>query len=124
MLQQQTKSIRAFVGAKDFDISRAFYRDLGFEEIVISEALSLLRSSSMGFYLQKYYVEDWINNTMLFLEVTNVADFWDYLQQLNLPEKYPEVRLGAIKEYDWGRECFIHDPSGVLWHVGEFYPSA
>ncbi|HAS41707.1 MAG TPA: glyoxalase [Microscillaceae bacterium] len=122
MLQQQTKSIRAFIGAKDFDISRAFYRDLGFEEIVISEALSLLRSSSMGFYLQKYYVEDWVNNTTLFLEVTNVADFWDYLQQLNLPEKYPEVRLGTIKEYDWGRECFIHDPSGVLWHVGEFYP--
>ena len=122
MLQQQTKSIRAFVGAKDFDISRAFYQDLGFEEIVISETMSLLRTANVGFYLQKYYVEDWVNNTMLFLEVANISDFWEYLQQLNLPEKYPGVRLGAIKAYDWGRECFIHDPSGVLWHVGEFYP--
>lgn len=20
----------------------------------------------------------------------------------------------------WGRECFVHDPSGILWHFGEF----
>lgn len=121
MLQQQTKSIRAFVGAKDFDVSRAFYQDLGFEEVVISDTMSLLKSGNMGFYLQKYYVADWVNNTMLFLEVANVADFWEHLQTLNLAQKYPGVRLGAIKEEDWGRECFIHDPAGILWHVGEFY---
>ncbi len=121
MLQQQTKSIRAFVGSKDFDVSRAFYQDLGFEEVVISDTMSLLKSGNMGFYLQKYYVADWVNNTMLFLEVANVADFWEHLQTLNLSQKYPGVRLGAIKEEDWGRECFIHDPAGVLWHVGEFY---
>ena len=120
-LQQQAKSIRAFIGAENFDISRAFYQDLGFEEVVISADMSLFRIEGMGFYLQKYYVKDWIDNTMLFLEVANVAEFWEYLQSLNLSEKYPKVRLTPIKEYEWGRECFVHDPSGVLWHIGEFY---
>jgi len=22
---------------------------------------------------------------------------------------------------DWGKECFVHDPSGILWHIGEFF---
>jgi predicted lactoylglutathione lyase len=33
----QAKSIRAFIGAKDFKISRSFYQDLGFKESVISK---------------------------------------------------------------------------------------
>lgn len=58
---------------------------------------------------------------MIFLEVTDVNTFWKQLQLLNLSNKYPEVRIIPIKEYDWGKEFFIHDPSGILWHIGEFY---
>ncbi|PZO24508.1 MAG: glyoxalase, partial [Flavobacteriaceae bacterium] len=28
-----------------------------------------------------------------------------------------------IRNHDWGRECFLHDPSGILWHFGEFFKS-
>jgi hypothetical protein len=42
-------------------------------------------------------------------------------KNLELDNKYKNVRLTAIKEYDWRRECFLHDPSGVLWHFGELY---
>ncbi len=38
-----------------------------------------------------------------------------------LGSKYERVKLTPIKEYDWEKECFMHDPSGVLWHFGEFY---
>jgi hypothetical protein len=75
---------------------------------------------SLGFYLQDAYVEDWINNTMIFLEVDNVKRYWEELVALNLPRKFQGVKLIPIKEYDWGSECFLHDPSGVLWHFGEF----
>ena len=74
----------------------------------------------MGFYLQDAYVKDWIDNTMVFLEVDDVTDFWKQLLIMDLPSKYEHVRIIPIKEYEWGKECFIHDPSGVLWHVGEF----
>ena len=77
-------------------------------------------TEKLGFYLQDYYVKDWVNNSMVFLEVDDVAHYWEELNKLNLPEKYPQVRLTPIKKYEWGRECFMHDPSGVLWHFGEF----
>lgn len=116
----QSKSIRPFIGAKDFNLSRQFYKDLGFEETVLSSNMSVFTTNGLAFYLQDAYVQDWIDNSMLFLEVADVTLFWEELQSLNLPSKYNAVRLVPIKVYDWGKECFIHDPSGILWHIGEF----
>ncbi len=76
---------------------------------------------SLGFYLQDYYVEDWVNNSMIFLEVDSVEYYWNELQGLKLRYRYKDVKLSEIKEEDWGKECFLHDPSGTLWHFGQFY---
>lgn len=114
------KSLRPFIGAKDFEVSRSFYRDLGFKETVISHDMSVFQSGTNTFYLQKYYNKDWVNNTMIFMEVDNVVRFWDELITLDLPAKYKNVRLTPIRNEDWGSECFVHDPSGILWHFGEF----
>lgn len=119
-LQEQALSIRPFVGAKDFMISRSFYRDLGFTEVELSPGLSLFRAGDFGFYLQNAYVRDWVDNTMLFLEVADVQRFWEHLVALGLPSKYENVRLTPIRTESWGRECFVHDPSGILWHFGSF----
>lgn len=120
-MKHQVKSIRPFIGAENFEVSRGFYRDLGFEEIVLFHNMSYFKSDDFGFYLQDAYVKDWIDNTMVFMEVEDVEDFWKQLSSLNLTSKYENVKLVPIKSYDWGRECFVHDPSGVLWHFGEFY---
>jgi catechol 2,3-dioxygenase-like lactoylglutathione lyase family enzyme len=119
-MNHQAKSIRPFIGAKDFDTSRKFYRDLGFQERVIDPHMSVFFSGRFSFYLQDAYIKDWIDNTMVFMEVEDVEGFWTELQALNLPVKYPGVRIVPIKTYDWGRECFVHDPSGILWHFGTF----
>lgn len=120
LMQQNVHSIRPFVGAENFDISRRFYRDLGFEEVVLSPGMCLFKTGTVGFYLQDAYVKDWIDNTMVFMEVENVDSFWDELQVLDLPSKYKGVRYSPIRTLDWGKECFVHDPSGVLWHFGQF----
>lgn len=120
-MQHKAKSLRPFIGAKDFEISRSFYRDLGFEEVVLSVDMSVFKTGQLAFYLQKAYVKDWIDNTMLFLEVDDVARYWNELLALDLPSKYGGVRLTAIRVEQWGRECFLHDPSGILWHFGEFF---
>lgn len=120
-MNQNIKSIRPFIGAKNFEISRNFYKNLGFEEIVLEHNLSLFKKQEIGFYLQNAYVKDWIENTMLFIEVENVDDFWKELLSLNLTEKYEGVKLTPIRIMDWGKECFVHDPSGILWHFGEFF---
>lgn len=113
-------SIRPFIGSKDFNLSRSFYKDLGFVEHIISPQLSAFHFSNMNFYLQNAYIKDWVENTMVFVEVENVDGYWTKLLSLNLTNKYPLVRLVPPKILDWGKECFVHDPSGILWHFGEF----
>ncbi|MGV3503534.1 MAG: VOC family protein [Adhaeribacter sp.] len=122
-MKQNAVSIRPFIGARDFERSRSFYRDLGFQENVLSPNMSVFKTGNPAFYLQDAYVADWINNSMIFLEVENVHAYWEALVALDLPAKYQEVKLTPIRQYDWGKECFLHDPSGILWHFGEFVKS-
>ena len=45
-MEHKIKSIRPFIGAKDFEISRSFYRDLGFEETVLAPNFSVFKTLS------------------------------------------------------------------------------
>jgi len=114
------KSIRPFIGARNYGVSRSFYRDLGFEEIVLSPAMSVFKADGIAFYLQDYYAKEWVDNTMIFLEVDDVDRYYEELLALNLPARYPGTKLTPIRIEDWGKECFLHDPSGILWHFGQF----
>ena len=120
-MKQNIKSIRPFIGAKNFSLSRAFYRDLGFEETILERNLSVFKKQEIAFYLQDYYSKEWIENTMIFIEVEDVDSYWEELLSLNFQEKYETAKLTPIRTMDWGKECFVHDPSGILWHFGEFF---
>ena len=119
-MDSNAKSIRPFIGAKDFELSCSFYRDLGFEENTLGEKLSVFKMGNSAFYLQNYYAKEWVDNTMVFMEVEDVNQFWKELLALNLTSNYEGVKLIPIKHLDWGSECFLQDPSGVLWHFGQF----
>ena len=79
------------------------------------------KSGNLGFYLQDAYVKDWIDNTMVFMEVEDVQGCYQDLLALQLPTKYPSVRLSPVRQQEWGSECYLHDPSGILWHFGAFH---
>lgn len=119
-MEHQATSLRPFIGAADFEISRRFYIDFGFNEYVISPSMSYFQNGNIGFYLQDYYNADWVNNTMLFLEVPHLDDHFEIVAKLDLPRKYPTVQVKPIRALNWGREYFVHDPAGILWHIGEF----
>ncbi|WP_298518732.1 VOC family protein [uncultured Kordia sp.] len=114
------QSIRPFIGAKDYELSRSFYRDLGFEEIVILPNLSYFHMGDFGFYLQDAYVKDWIDNSMVFMEVKELQKHFEHVKSLQLDVKYQNVRLKEIVHNNWGNVFFIYDPSGILWQIGEF----
>lgn len=114
------KSIRTFIGSKNYTISRNFYKDLGFKEIITSEKMSYFYMEEFGFYLQDAYIKDWIDNSMIFFEVNNLESTLKNIQILNLTEKYENVRLSEIIYNEWGNEFFLHDPCGILWHFGKF----
>lgn len=119
-MDSSVTSIRPFIGARDFGVSRGFYRDIGFQEHSIDVKLSIFKMGATAFYLQDYYSREWIDNTMVFMEVNSAVDFYSRLLALNLTEKYNGARLLPVRHLDWGSECYLHDPSGVLWHIGEF----
>lgn len=115
------KSLRSFIGAKEYNIAKEFYLELGFEIVEIDSKMCLVKANdTLCFYLQNAYVKDWINNSMLFLEVEDLDAFYSWVLQKELPKKYHHVRLTDIRKESWGREFFMHDPSGVLWHFGNF----
>lgn len=117
----EAKSIRTFIGAKNYEESRKFYRELDFEEIEIGHEMTLFKvNSNLGFYLQDYYVKKWVENSMIFLEVNNIEKCQKELLSKNLSIRYKYVRFTEIKQFDHGREFFMHDPSGILWHFCQF----
>src|SRR4051812_19308985 len=91
-MKQHAVSIRPFIGAENFELSRAFYRDLGFQETILSPDMSVFNTDGLRFYLQDAYVKDWIDNTMVFLEVDDVDRYWKQLVALDLTTKYQRVR--------------------------------
>lgn len=114
-------AIRTFIGAKNYQESRAFYQDLEFTEVVLGDTMCLFEvNENLGFYLQDYYVEDWVNNSMVFLEVADLEKCLEDLLRKALPTKYQTVKFTGIKHLDWGKEFLMHDPAGVLWHFCEF----
>ena len=113
-------SIRPFIGSKNFEVSRSFYRDAGFEETILSPDMSVFKKGTLAFYLQDAYVKDWIDNTMVFVEVDDTESCYQELAALNLPGKYNGARLSTVQKFDWGSECYLHDPCGILWHFGSF----
>lgn len=120
-MKHPAKSIRPFIGAKNYQESIRFYEVLGFDVDSLGSQMSVVSvNEELSFYLQNAYVKDWVDNTMLFLEIEDLQPYWEAIKILGLPDKFPGVRLSEIQHKDWGNEFFLHDPSGVLWHFGFF----
>jgi hypothetical protein len=114
------QSLRTFIGAKDYAVSRSFYAELGFEEFVISEKMSIQQRDGHVFYLQDYYVEDWLGNTMLLIAVNNAALCDEWLKGLALEQKYAGVKVLPLKSEDWADVCRVIGPAGELLHFAQF----
>lgn len=118
---QAGKSIRTFVGSKNFEESCRFYEALEFELNHHGKGFAYVSiSPGIGFYLQEYYVKDWCENSMLFLEVEDLPAYFEKIAAMDLPGKFPGVQVMPIKQQIWGTEFFIIEPAGVLWHIGTF----
>lgn len=47
-MKNKAISIRPFIGAKDYELSRSFYRDLGFQESILTHNMSLFKIEGLG----------------------------------------------------------------------------
>jgi catechol 2,3-dioxygenase-like lactoylglutathione lyase family enzyme len=113
-------ALRPFVPAKDFEVSKRFYADLGFEVIPLGDKLAAVRVGTFGFLLQDYFVQEWAGNFMMHLLARNLDEWWGYISALDLASRYGVRAPIAPKTEPWGlRVAYVFDPSGVLWHFAQ-----
>jgi len=111
--------VKAFVPARDFELSKQFYRDLGFTMASEGGGVAYFHHGHASFLLQDFCVEDHITNFMMHLLVENVDDWHHKISEAGLAEKY-KVEVGPVELQPWRmRDFTLLDPSGVLWRIAE-----
>jgi hypothetical protein len=111
------EAARAFLPAKDFAISRAFYEALGFEKLLDGD-VAIFGVGAGAFILQNHYHPAWASNCMMQLMVDDLDAWWAHIESLDLPAKYEVQPPAAPAMQPWGlRVAYLFDPAGVLWHV-------
>jgi catechol 2,3-dioxygenase-like lactoylglutathione lyase family enzyme len=116
--------IKAFVPARDFELSKRFYQDLGFVVAWSSEDLAYLRHGETSFLLQNFYDKGHADNFMMHLLVEDVEAWWLHIEKQDLVATY-RVKVEPPSDKPWGmRDFVIIDPTGVLWRIGQNIPAS
>jgi hypothetical protein len=114
-----TVEIKAFVPARDLELSLAFYKALGFEIPFSDEMLAYVRHGETSFLLQKFYVPEHAGNFMMHMLVENVDDWYASVLASNVIQKFG-VHLDKPEDRPWRiRDFVLTDPTGVLWRIGQ-----
>lgn len=112
--------LKAFVPARDYDLARQFYLDLGFTQNWSSAELTEFQIGSYRFFLQPFYVEEHAGNFVMSLSVEDADVWWAHIERIGLAQKYPGIIAKPPEMQPWGiRVLYLSDPSGVLWHISE-----
>ena len=115
------ESARAFLPTQDFDLSKSFYEALGFRKLLDGEvAIFAVGAGDSGFILQRYYQQQWAENSMMQLLVDDLDAWWAHIETLDLPGQFSVQPPKTPAMQPWGlRVAYLFDPSGVLWHIAQ-----
>ena len=111
--------VKAFVPARDFELSKRFYQDLGFTMASEGGGVAYFHHDHSSFLLQDFCVDDHIKNFMMHLLVESVDDWHQKISESGIADKY-KVKLSPVELQPWRmRDFTLYDPSGVLWRIAE-----
>lgn len=120
MTDRKIVDLKAFVPAKDLELSKRFYLDLGFHENWGNDDICELEIGGFRFLLQKFYVKDHAGNFMMHLMVEDADSWWEHITNMGLTDKYGPIMAKPPEIQPWGlRVLYLSDPAGVLWHISE-----
>jgi hypothetical protein len=118
-LAQTVEAMRPMVPARNFEISTRFYGDLGFRpQVLIPDRLIEMHLGTYSFMLQNYYVQQWADNFVIHMRVSDLVRWWDHIVALDLPSRYG-VRILPPQDEGWAPVAGVIDPSGVLWRIAQ-----
>ena len=107
-----------FVPAMDFELSKQFYSDIGFELKSSSDHLAYFACGDSSFLLQNFYLKAHAENFMMHMLVDSADEWWTRIKEKNIAGKYG-VAVGDPEDRDWRiRDFTLIDPAGVLWRIG------
>jgi len=116
--------LNAFVPAKDFELAKQFYTDLGFTLLWGNAEIAQFQIGSFRFLLQNFFVEQHAGNFMMSLAVEDAGAWWQDIESKGLKEKYALRIAAPPKMQPWGiRVLYLSDPTGVLWHITDRKPA-
>lgn len=119
MANMSTVEIKAFVPARDYELSKRFYEDMGFELAWASDDMAYFQANGSSFLLQRFYVKEHAENFMMHMLVEDVESWWRHVSSQRIGEKYG-VRVTPPDDRPWGiRDFTVDDPTGVLWRIGQ-----
>ncbi len=119
MTNLRVTEIKAFVPSKDFELSRQFYKDLGFTMASEGGGIAYFHLGHASFLLQDYCAESLAENFMLHILVEDVDAWWNHVQSCGVLSKYG-VKVTSLENQPWRmRDFCLYDPSGVLWRIGQ-----
>jgi uncharacterized glyoxalase superfamily protein PhnB len=75
-----------------------------------------MQLSIFSFILQDYYVQQWADNLVFHMTVSDVSRWWECVARLDLASRYG-VETIALQPATWDLVAALTDPSGVLWRI-------
>jgi catechol 2,3-dioxygenase-like lactoylglutathione lyase family enzyme len=115
--QLRSIEVKAFVPARDFELSKRFYTAIGFTPVWSTPDLAYFRHDRSSFLLQNFYVDAFAESFQMHLLVEDVDGWWRHVSAAAAPFG---VSVDAPQDRPWGLRDFpMIDPSGVLWRIGQ-----
>ncbi|MEE1946628.1 hypothetical protein VRU48_15995 [Pedobacter sp. KR3-3] len=112
----QFQSLEPFVpSGKDFEGSKQLFQALGFRLAWDAGDYAGFENESCKFILQRYDHEEFAQNLMISVQVSNVQAYRDFILANHIPEKF-KIRIGTITQQPYGQEMNLIDIAGVCWH--------
>ncbi len=108
------KTLLVYTPAKDFEISKRFYSELGFEMTEGWGGTMDCRLGGAAFRLQNYYVKDWAENFMMRFEVDDVGVWYEHAKKIIEGGNFGDARVSEPETAGDTLLFHIWDPCGVL----------
>jgi catechol 2,3-dioxygenase-like lactoylglutathione lyase family enzyme len=122
MLNLATVELKAYVPARDFELSKTFYQAMGFTLAWASGELAYFHCGRSGFLLQNFHVQEHADNFMMHMLVENVDHWHERITALDIADRFG-VSVGKPEDRAWAmRDFVLFDPSGVLWRIAQNLP--
>ena len=119
MSNLRVTEIKAFVPAKNFELSKQFYLDLGFTLASEGGGVAYFHFGHVSFLLQDFCTEALAENFMMHLLVEDVQAWWRHVHVTGVPSRYG-VSVTEMEDQPWRmRDFCLQDPSGVRWRIGQ-----